>query len=67
MATLLPIKSLNKKGVITKKVPVNAGANRKVKSLSPKKRKLNAFKWKFNGPCIRGLCVYPYPLESNQE
>ena len=55
MATLLPIKSLNKKGVITKKVPVNAGANRKVKSLSPKKRKLNAFKWKFNGPCIRGL------------
>ena len=44
MATLFPIKSLNKKGVITKMVPVNAGASRKVKSLSPKKRKLNAFK-----------------------
>ena len=44
MDTLLPIKSLNKKGVKTKRVPVNAGASLKVKSLSPKIRKLNAFK-----------------------
>ena len=44
MATLLPIKSLNKKGVKTKMAPVNAGASRKVKLLSPKIRKLNAFK-----------------------
>ena len=44
IAALLPIKSLNKKGVKTKRVPANAGASLKVKSLSPKIRKLSAFK-----------------------